>query len=144
MRREGCIKWKEIPGLTKLLIFILLTSGFAAAAEPDQILGTWLAAGESKIEITKCGDAYCGAIVWMKTPRNDEHNEDASKRGRPLVGTQIARGLKFDGSSWNGKLYGPERGKTVDAKMTLERDDQLEVRASAGVAHKTVLWTRAN
>lgn len=141
---EPVPRHKSKIGAMRLLTLILLTSAFAVAAGPDQILGTWLAAGESKIEITKCGDSYCGTIVWMKSPHNDEHNEDASKRSRPLVGAQIATRLKFEGSSWSGKLYGPERGKTVDAKMTFKGDDQLEVKVSAGVARKTVIWTRSN
>jgi uncharacterized protein (DUF2147 family) len=127
------------------IIGILLFAVPVSAASPSQILGTWLTAnGQSKIEIAPCDDRYCGTIAWMRTPRNDERNEDPAKRGRPLVGARIMTGFKYDGgSTWTGgKLYAPERGKAVDAKLVLTGDDALEVRASAGIARRTVTWTR--
>ena len=122
-----------------------LAASLLLAANGDQILGTWaLPNGDTKVAIEKCGAQYCGTIAWMKTPRNDEKNEDASLRGRPLVGVRILTGAAFDGkAAWTGaKLYGPGRGITVDAKLALTNDDSLQVKASAGIASRTVVWTR--
>jgi uncharacterized protein (DUF2147 family) len=122
-------------------IFLLLTLGFAFGAEGDAMLGTWLTPeGLSKIEVKKCGERYCGSIAWMKTPKNDEKNEDAKLKGRPLLGAQILSGFAADGTG--GKIYAPERGKLMDAKLVLAGEDKLEVRVSAGMIKKTVLWTR--
>jgi uncharacterized protein (DUF2147 family) len=114
------------------------------AAGPDQILGTWSPApGESKIEITRCGSAYCGVLAWMRQPRNDEKNEDAALRARPLTGVQILTGARFDGAGWTGaRLYAPERGKTVDARLSLAGAGQLEVKVSVGMMKRTVIWKR--
>ena len=129
-----------------LALMLALSASVAAAAAPDRIVGTWFTAnGQSKIEITKCDNRFCGTIVWMETPRNDGKNADASQRQRSLVGAQIASGFQHDGDSkWTGgKLYAPERGKAVDATLVLVGDDSLEVQASVGIARKTVTWKRA-
>lgn len=130
--------------LLMLPLAALFSTGAAQAATADQLLGIWSAGGgESKIEVTKCGDRYCGSIVWMKTPHNDVKNEDASLRGRELVGARILNDFKFDGAMWvGGKLYGPERGKSMEAKLALIGDDTLEIRVSAGLVKKNVTWTR--
>lgn len=115
------------------------------AAGPDQLVGTWLTAeGKSKVEVAKCGDLYCGSITWMRMPQNDARNEDPSKRSRPLVGVRIVNNFRYDGgATWSGgTLYGPERGKSVDAKLVLVDDDTLEIRVSAGVIKKSIRWTR--
>ena len=56
--------------LLRLLVpaAILAAGSLVHAATGDQILGTWSPDNgrESKIEITKCGDRYCGAIIWMR------------------------------------------------------------------------------
>lgn len=130
----------------RIFLGLSLFAFLAQAAGPDQIIGNWLTPeGASKIDIAKCGDRYCGIIAWMQSPKNDVKNEDASKRGRPLVGAQIVNNFQYDGGNVysGGKLYGPERGKSVDAKLVLVNDDTLEVRVSAGIVKKTVTWTRA-
>lgn len=92
---------------------MLLLLASAQASGPEQILGLWLTPnGESKIQMSKCGELYCGTMVWMQNPKKDVNNSDPALKGRLLVGVQIASGLKFDGgnSFSGGKLYGPERG----------------------------------
>ncbi|MCL1462675.1 DUF2147 domain-containing protein, partial [Klebsiella pneumoniae] len=35
----------------------------------DKILGKWATeGGKSHVELSKCGDAVCGKIVWLKEP----------------------------------------------------------------------------
>lgn len=129
----------------QLLLVVLVVAGLQAASGPDRIVGTWVTAeGLSKIDIAKCGEKYCGTIAWMKSPHNDEKNEDPGKRGRALVGTQILSGFKYDGGDTysGGSIYGPERGKTVKAKLELSGDGTLQIHAGSGIAKKTVTWTR--
>lgn len=124
-----------------VLMMGLLMACLAMAGEGDAMLGTWVTSGGlSKVEITKCGSRYCGTIQWMKTPKNDANNADATLRGRPLVGAQILTGFGADGMG--GKIYAPERGKLMDAKLVVVGGDSLEVRVSAGMIKKTVAWTR--
>ena len=112
----------------------ILLLACALATFAQSLSGTWLTPeGRSKVEIKPCGASHCGAIVWMQTPKNDEKNADPALRARPLVGVQILNG---------DKLYAPERGKTVDAKIALATPDSLEIRVSVGMVKKTVTWTR--
>jgi uncharacterized protein (DUF2147 family) len=125
----------------KRCVLFLLILGTAFGADGDAMLGTWLTPeGLSKIEVKKCESRYCGSIIWLKTPKNDEKNEDAKLKGRPLVGAQILSGFAADGTG--GKIYAPERGKLMDAKLVLAGEDKLEVRVAAGMIKKTVVWTR--
>ncbi len=129
-----------------LLVALLATT--AAQGEPsaaDRIVGRWVTPNqESKIEIVKCGDGYCGSIQWMMNPKQDANNPDPSLRTRPLVGVQIMRGFRHAGAdTWDGgTLYGPQRGKEVPAKLVLAGTDALDIKVSAGVVRKTVRWTR--
>lgn len=128
-----------------VLLFFAAAGLLLAQPEGGQILGIWNAEdGESKIEIVKCGEAYCGSIKSMKNPRNDERNSNASMRNRPLVGLEILKGFKYSGSnSWSGgTLYAPKRGKEMSAKLVLTTPDSLDIKVSAGVARKTTTWTR--
>lgn len=130
----------------KCLLLIAATATLnAQPAGGDRILGTWVTPnGASTIEIVKCGDAYCGSIKSMSKPANDEHNPDASLRKRPLLGVRILNGFKYEGAdTWSGgTLYGPERGKEVSSKLVLTSAGSLEIKVNAGMAHKTITWTR--
>ena len=46
------------------------TANQIAVAEPiGDPRGLWLTeAGDAKVQVTKCGEALCGTIVWLKTP----------------------------------------------------------------------------
>ena len=129
----------------------------------DDIAGTWFNQDkDAKIEIAKCGDNYCGKIVWLKdptypagsklgtpgTPKLDNKNPDAARRKDPLVGLEIIKGFQFaSGNVWkNGTIYDPDSGKTYSAKATLVSANQLDLRGFIGVSMfgRTEKWTRAN
>jgi uncharacterized protein (DUF2147 family) len=126
------------------LTAILAVGSLVQAASGDQIQGTWSPDNgrESKIEITRCGDRYCGVIVWMKMPRNDDKNVDPAQRSRPLVAARIMNNFKYDGSAWVGTLYSPERGKSVEAKFVLVNKNQIEIRETVGESKTNVIWRR--
>jgi uncharacterized protein (DUF2147 family) len=132
---------------SKILLLLLLASStvFAQTAPADGILGTWFTANQtSEIAIVKCGDAYCGTIQSLKTPKNDEKNPDPSLRSRPLVGVQVLTNFHYtDANTWiGGTLYGPERGKEFPATLVLASPDSLDIKVKAGMMSKTITWTR--
>jgi len=124
----------------------------AFAADP---LGTWYTEGnESQVRITKCGDALCGALVWLKVPndpatgkpKTDKENADASKRKRPLLGVQIVLGMKPDGTpnQWKGEVYNAKDGNTYTGYFTVTGANTAELKGCAmGFICKTQTWTRA-
>ena len=129
-----------------MIPFLLTLTLLAQAPSADRIIGTWNTPnGESKIEIVKCAEAYCGSIKSLaKVGAKDGHNADASLRGRPLLGLQILKGFRHqEPDTWtDGTLYAPERGRDVSPKLVLTGPDTLEVRISVGIVKKTVAWTR--
>ena len=145
-----------------LLIFTLPASLFAFTGAGD-IAGTWFNEDkDAKIEIAKCGDNYCGKIVWLKdptypagsklgtpgTPKLDDKNPDVALRKGPLMGLEIIKGFQFAGGNiWkNGTIYDPDSGKTYSAKATLVSPNELALRGFIGVSMfgRTEKWTRAN
>ncbi len=147
--------------------FFLLLIGLATAmqlwAGSDDIVGTWLnQKQDAKIDVVKCGDAYCGKIVWLKNPtypagstegtpgtvKIDHKNPDPARKKTPLMGLQIMDGFQFAGDNlWkNGKIYDPDSGKLYSAKATLVSHDHLDLRGFVGISliGRTEKWTRAN
>ena len=55
--------------LTSVLLLLFVAFTAPALAGSDDILGAWFnQAKDAKIEIFKCGNDYCGKIVWLKEP----------------------------------------------------------------------------
>ena len=123
----------------------------ALAADP---LGTWYTEGnESQVRISNCGDALCGALVWLKEPndpktgkpKTDKENADPSKRNRPLVGVQIVLALKPSGTpdQWKGEVYNAKDGNTYTGFFTMTGADTAELKGCAfGFICKSQTWTR--
>ena len=93
-----------------LLFNLTLAASLSAFTGADDIAGTCFNQDkDAKIEIAKCGDNYCGKIVWLKdptypagsklgtpgTPKLDNKNPDAARRKDPLVGLEIIKGFQF-------------------------------------------------
>jgi uncharacterized protein (DUF2147 family) len=144
-----------------LIILMLSIAAGASAAGPDDILGVWnTEENKAKVEISKCGDKYCGRIVWLKdplypagsregtpgTPKIDHKNPDPALRSRPVMGLQFMHNFAHDGGNiWKGgKLYDPEKGKTYSGKITLVSPRQLDLRGYIGISliGRTSKWTR--
>jgi len=124
-----------------------------APAEEDGILGLWQTAdGKACVEIARCGEKYCGKIVWLKEPLKDgkpvvdDKNPEEAKRARPVLGLAILRDFEYDGDNvWTGgKVYDPESGNDYSAKMTLEEPSLLDLRGYVLVPlfGRTSTWTR--
>lgn len=145
--------WKMI--LSAMVLSVLVAGPvFAEAAKSDDVLGTFVDAdGDSNIEIYKCGQLYCGKIIWLKEPLNskgepkvDGENPDAKLKTRPIQGLVLLTGFKFDGEeTWkNGKIYNPKNGKTYDCQMTMD-GNKLNIRGyilGMPFLGETTVWTR--
>ena len=145
--------------IAAFLCFAMATACYAAGG--DDILGVWNDEEKnSKIEVFKCGDRYCGNIVWLKEPNYaagstegtpgtvmlDNHNPDPVRRTVPLLGLQIVKDFAYAGDSvWKGgTVYDPKVGKTYSGKMTLVSPHQLKMRGFIGISllGRNTTWTR--
>jgi uncharacterized protein (DUF2147 family) len=123
----------------------------ARAADP---MGTWFTADkDSQVKITNCGGSLCGNLTWLKEPndpatgqpKKDKNNADASKQGRPLLGTPIVLGMKPSGTpdQWAGNVYNASDGKTYTGSFTMTGADTAELKGCvASIFCKTQAWTR--
>jgi uncharacterized protein (DUF2147 family) len=143
------------------VILLLLWQMPVYAANPEDILGVWNTEhNDAKVEIFKCGEKYCGKIVWLKdpnyppnskegtpgTPKIDHNNPDPALRARPVMGLQFMSNFRYAGDNvWkDGRLYDPEKGKTYSGKMTVVSHNQLDLRGFVGISllGRTSKWTR--
>lgn len=137
------------PIAAALVGFSVLTSGALAAPAS----GTWLSEnGGTKVRITDCGGKLCGKVVWLKDPvgadgkpKTDRHNQDESKRARPLLGVPVVQGMAPSGENkWSGQIYNADDGKTYDAHVTVISDNAMNVQGCVlGILCKSQKWTRA-
>ncbi len=145
--------------LTCALLSAVPVSSWAAQA--DDILGVWFnGEKDARIEIIKCGDRYCGKVVWLRepdypegskdgvpgTPKLDHNNPDPSLRKVPIIGLQIVHDFRYAGDDlWkDGRVYDPKNGKTYRGKMTLVSPGRLDLRGFIGISliGRTTTWTR--
>ena len=150
-------KWLSIP-----VLFAALSAAPLAGGDGDDILGFWFTDGaDSKVEIYKCGDTYCGKIVDLKEkvyPADDErgmagqtkvnrNHPDPSQQNQPLIGLDIMEGFIFNGKIWSGgTIYDPKNGKTYKCKAEFAEDGaKLKVRGYIGISllGRTTVWERA-
>ena len=113
---------------------LLLALAVPAAAQ--DVTGTWLRdTGASKVRFTKCGEAVCGTISWLK---------DAG--GPAKVGQRIFYDMKpASAGKWNGSAFNPEDGKTYSGTMTLSGDTLTTAGCiMGGLICRSVTWARTN
>jgi uncharacterized protein (DUF2147 family) len=144
-----------------LFMSLILMASSAFGADEYQILGLWSTAGNnSRVEIFKCGNNYCGKLAELKNPnypaddkggmagqpKVDRLNPDPNLKTRPLLGLRMLEGFGYSGGNvWKGgTIYDPDNGKTYKCKMTLTDPKRLEVRGFIGISWlgRTVIWTR--
>ena len=82
----------------------------AGTAGPE---GVWRREdGAGSVRITRCGDALCGHVVWLR---------DAIGPGR--LGDKIFYDMKPSAAgSWSGSAHNPEDGRDYDGTMVLAGD----------------------
>jgi uncharacterized protein (DUF2147 family) len=114
----------------------VITTGFAASAQTAPV-GLWYDhTGRGAVEITRCGDALCGHLVWLKDANDNE------VCGRQIIGNvRPVAGGKWD----NGWIYDPEKDAKYDVELTPMGSGKLKVLGYAGTKlfSETMIWQRA-
>jgi len=138
--------------MKKMIMSIgLLLLAMTVAQAQDEITGVWLSEDEnSKVEIYEQDGLYYGKVVWLASPtdkkgnpRRDKNNPDKALRSRPIMGLDMLMGLRHHGQTWEGKLYAPKRGKTVNVSIQRQGDTALLLTVSMWGFTRTQTWNRA-
>ncbi len=105
---------------------------------------------KSVVELYKKDGKLYGKIIYLFPREGREENPTCKKctddrKDQPLVGLQLVRGLKWNGSKWkSGTIVDPEDGKIYNVEMWLssESDKILMVRGFVGPFYRTQTWVR--
>jgi uncharacterized protein (DUF2147 family) len=140
-----------------VLVALALSLGQAGSASASGLpVGLWLLANQRiQMEVVPCDDRLCGKLVWFKNPNDpqglplvDAKNPDPALRTRPLLGLTVLRDLRpADDGTWeDGKIYNPDDGKEYQARMSVQDDGTLHVRAYVvlEMLGKTQIMTRVD
>ncbi len=89
--------------------------------------------GKSRVKVTRCGDAFCGTIVWLKNPD-----------GPAKVGQRVLYDMRPAGPNrWTGKAVNPEDGKTYDGRITrVGKTMKSQGCVLGGLFCQSVNWTK--
>ena len=112
----------------------LLASVSGAASQ--EVVGTWERdTGASRVRFTKCGEALCGSLSWLK-----------DTNGPAKVGQRIFYDMKPNGANkWSGSAFNPEDGKTYSGTMTLSGSTLTTAGCvMGGLICRSVKWNRMN
>ncbi|MDM1556802.1 DUF2147 domain-containing protein [Chryseobacterium indologenes] len=135
-----------------MLTFALSLFGVMTFA---QIEGKWKTIDDetkqakSIVEIFKKSDGkYYGKISQLLTKPADPNCTTCKddRKGKPLVGLEIIRGLKKEGDEFTGgNITDPKTGKTYKCTIT-KSGDKLNVRGYLGLSllGRTQVWEKVN
>ena len=140
----------------KTIVLVLSFFFVALTGMAQSCVGKWITiddeTGKQKsiVELYKQNDKLYGKITYLFPREGRGPNPKCTKctddrKDEPLVGLQIVRNLKWDGSTWNsGTIVDPENGKIYDVKMWLDEEnkDRLNVRGYIGPFFRTQTWKR--
>jgi uncharacterized protein (DUF2147 family) len=102
----------------------------------DSPLGVWIDhTGRGAVEITDCGGALCGKVVWVADQAN------AKGCGLQILGDVKPMG---DGTFDEGWIYDPDKDAKYDVEL-VPQGNKMKVVGYAGVKlfSQTFTWTRA-
>lgn len=144
------------------VLALLLAAGAMTtpAAAQSMVEGTWRSANGSEIDIAPCTAGFCGTLTKPSVSAHDiskygsaeaamqgfldEHNEDASLRGRKLLGLEL---LQVQGTNnpwyYEGKVYNPSDGKTYSGAINMVGADTMMLKGCALIVFcKEEQWAR--
>ena len=136
---------------------LLLFWAPAWAINLDSPVGLWRTIDDNTgkpraiIRIFEQGGRLYGVVMQVLDPRDagkmcEKCTDD--RRGKPVLGLDIIRGLVRDGDHWGGgTILDPENGKTYRCRLTLRSGgERLAVRGFLGIAllGRTQVWQRVN
>jgi len=142
--------------ILQILILLSFTSFSNSFAQMTPV-GLWQSVDDntneakSEIKIIEVAGVLSGKVI--KT-LNDEPNDKKlctdckdDRKGQIIVGMEIIRGLKQEGSEFvwagGGKILDPENGKEYTVRMTpIEGGKKLQVRGYIGPFYRTQVWNR--
>jgi uncharacterized protein (DUF2147 family) len=141
--------------MTKFLVMAAwsLLASAGMANEMDSPLGNWKTISdktgkvESVIQIYQEGSEFKAKIVSVfDAPEPNCTKCHGDLKDKPLVGLVIMKGLKQDGSEWNGgRIVDPNDGEEYKVKMELaDSGHKLKVRGFIGISlfGRTQTWVR--
>jgi uncharacterized protein (DUF2147 family) len=137
---------------------LLVAAGLLALCLPalaaDPAVGRWKTiddeTGQAKsiVEITQgANGTLSGRIVELLNPSKPNPACDKCKddrKGKPITGMEIIRGMKPDGDAYaGGTILKPDEGKVYKSKMELiEGGSKLEVSGCVAFICKSQVWQR--
>ena len=139
-----------------LSLFVFSVSALLASAAfaADPAVGRWKTiddeTGQAKsiVEITQgANGTLSGRIVELLNPSKPDPACDKCKddrKGKPITGMEIIRGMKRDGDAYaGGTILKPDEGKVYKSKMELiEGGSKLEVSGCVAFICKSQVWQR--
>jgi uncharacterized protein (DUF2147 family) len=129
--------WLAIPlAICAGLILPVLGAG-PVLATGDDPTGTWLVEdGSAIVQISECGPALCGTIIWSQKPKDI--------RGEVLCGRQVLGDAVASGAgSWDkGWIYSPKTDSKYAVSLKLAADGALDLHITAGLFGRDQIWKR--
>ncbi len=120
-----------------LCLVVFLSINYSLQASEDTIEGYWFSSS-SIIEIKVCDEFICAEISHVFASEGtdpltvlDEKNSNNDLQNRPLVGINLFEGFKkekiLNKVLKGGKIYNPSDGNSYKAKLTLLKNNILQV-----------------
>ncbi len=139
--------------VTGFFFIILSTQAFSQTS----IVGKWQTiddetnAPKSIVEITERGGKYFGKITKLfrqkgedPDPSCTECDSDDPRYNKKVMGMEILKDLKKDGSEYSGgTILDPKNGKVYKCKIWLE-DGDLKLRGYIGPFFRTQTWKKVS
>jgi uncharacterized protein (DUF2147 family) len=139
--------------LLALVAALLGASHAANASGRGDPSGLWLTqAGDAKVEISRCGTAICGKVVWLKAPIDkatgkpqvDDKNPNPALAKRPIVGLSLFASMQPQATGkWSGHIYNADDGKTYTSNVTLLESAKLKIEGCVGIFCGNEVWTKS-
>lgn len=137
-------------------ILVSLLVLFSLNVSAQTCVGTWITIDDdsgkkkSKVKLYKYKGQLYGKITYLYPREGRADNAkctkcDGDRKNKPLVGLQIVRNLKWDGSEWEGgTIVDPENGKVYTVKLWVDPNNKnkLKVRGYSWGFYRTQTWKR--
>jgi uncharacterized protein (DUF2147 family) len=144
--------------LIKKTLFLVTMLMASLNALSQTCVGKWVTIDDetnkkkSIVELYKEDGKLYGKIIYLFPQEGREPNVKCTKctddrKDQPIVGLQIVRELKWNGSEWSGgTIVDPENGKIYTVKMWVDpkNSNYLNVRGYIGPLFRTQKWVKAS
>ncbi len=138
------------------LISTILAVFISMSAFGQSCIGKWITFDDdthkkkSVVSLYRKDGIMYGKIEKLYPEKGREANPKCTKcegslKNKQVVGLLIVRGMKWNGSEWEGgTIVDPENGEKYKAKMWLDPNNskRLKVRGYIGLFYRTQTWVR--